>query len=270
MTSADNLLSAPLAQGEASAGTSSEPLLRLRGITRSFEMPDADTLHILTGIDLDVHAGEHVAIVGRSGTGKSTLLNILGLIDQPTSGSYELDGKDTIRLPEAKRANVRGDNFGFVFQNFNLIPGLNTTENVAAPLLYDRGAAFWTRTRRAEELLDAVGLGSKIGGDIHRLSGGEQQRVAIARALARKPRIILADEPTGALDVDTGNTVMNLLEEQCRENNAALIIITHDLAVASRAQTQYRLGEGVLTRLDMERRSHGSLSSLDAREEGIA
>ena len=150
-----------------------------------------------------------------------------------------------------------------LFRSFNLIPGLTTTENVAAPLLYDRGLAFWRRDARAEELLDAVGLADKIGGRIDRLSGGEQQRVAIARALARRPRVILADEPTGALDVDTGTTVMSLLERQCHETGAALIIITHDLAVASRAGSQYRLEHGVLTRIDVGHRERGSLERLE-------
>ena len=241
----------------------STPILSLMGVARTFEVPDADPLHILTGVDLDVRPGEHVAIVGRSGTGKSTLLNILGLIDQPSSGSYSIDGRDTSGLGETRRALLRGETFGFVFQSFNLIPGLTTTENVAAPLLYDRGLAFWRRDARAEELLDAVGLADKIGGHIDRLSGGEQQRVAIARALARRPRVILADEPTGALDVDTGTTVMSLLERQCHETGAALIIITHDLAVASRAGSQYRLEHGVLTRIDVGHRERGSLERLE-------
>ena len=238
------------------------PLLSMRGIARTFHVPDSPPLHILTGIDLDVSAGEHLAIVGRSGTGKSTLLNLLGLIDVPTAGHYEVDGIPTDRLGEARRALLRGRTFSYVFQSFNLIPGLSTTENVAAPLLYDTGKAFWTRMKRAEELLEAVGLGNRIGSSIERLSGGEQQRVAIARALARRPRVILADEPTGALDVDTGALVMDLLERQCHENGAALVIITHDLAVASRAQSAYRLGDGVLTPIEVERREAGSLEQF--------
>ena len=135
----------------------SAPLLRLRGITRTFLVPDAPPLRILTGVDRDVRPGEHVAVVGRSGTGKSTLLNILGLIDVPTSGGYQLNGVDTAGLGESRRAHLRGQTFGFVFQSFNLIAGLTTTENVAAPLLYDHGAAFWRRGSRARELLEAVG-----------------------------------------------------------------------------------------------------------------
>ena len=241
---------------------SPDPLISLRGITRTFTVPDSPPLTILTGLDLDVHPGEHVAIVGRSGTGKSTLLNTLGLIDTPTSGTYHLTGIDTARLSEGRRAHLRGETFGFVFQSFNLISGLTTTENVAAPLLYDHGTAFWRRVSRAKELLDAVGLASKTGLAIGRLSGGEQQRVAIARALARRPRVILADEPTGALDVDTGAAVMDLLEKQCHDTGAALILITHDLAVAGRAHTQYRLEHGVLTPISVTRRQVGSLEEF--------
>ena len=238
------------------------PLLSLRGLTRTFQVPHAPDLHILTGVDLDVEPGEHIAIVGRSGTGKSTLLNILGLIDQPTSGTYTLEDQDATRLSEGRRARLRGAIFGFVFQSFNLIEGLSTTENVAAPLLYDTGRSFWTRTARAAELLDAVGLGDKIDSPIGLLSGGEQQRVAIARAIARQPRVILADEPTGALDVDTGTAVMELLEAQCAQRGAALIIITHDLAVAARASTQYRLDHGVLTPVTVTRHRVGTLEEF--------
>ena len=194
-------------------------LLELREITRTFTVPDSEPLHILTGVNLSVSPGEHVAIVGRSGTGKSTLLNILGLIDKPTSGNYTLSGTDTSRLGESRRAHLRGQTFGFVFQSFTLIPGLSTTENVAAPLLYDTGRAFWTRSARAAELLEAVGLGDKVGSPISRLSGGEQQRVAIARALSRRPSVILADEPTGALDVDTGNSVMTWLTKKAMSSD---------------------------------------------------
>ena len=155
------------------------PLLSLRGLTRTFQVPHAPDLHILTGVDLDVEPGEHIAIVGRSGTGKSTLLNILGLIDQPTSGTYTLEDQDATRLSEGRRARLRGATFGFVFQSFNLIEGLSTTENVAAPLLYDTGRSFWTRTARAGELLDAVGLGDKVDSPIGLLSGGEDRKSVV-------------------------------------------------------------------------------------------
>lgn len=225
-------------------------LIELESIARSFIVDDAE-LKILTDINLRVEAGQHVAIVGRSGTGKSTLLNIIGMLDTPSSGEYRFNGSSVNRLGEAARAKVRGRGFGFIFQSFNLINGLTTTENVYTPLLYANGSQFWTRNTRAKQLLEAVGLESKIDQSIERLSGGEQQRVAIARALSRRPRVILADEPTGALDVHTAASVMDLLEKQCHESGAALIVITHDLAVAARAQMAYQLADGCLHPIDI-------------------
>ena len=225
-------------------------LIELESIARSWIVDDAE-LKILTDINLRVEAGQHVAIVGRSGTGKSTLLNIIGMLDTPSSGEYRFNGASVNRLGEAARAKVRGRGFGFIFQSFNLINGLTTTENVYTPLLYASGSQFWTRNTRAKQLLKAVGLESKIDQSIERLSGGEQQRVAIARALSRRPQVILADEPTGALDVHTAASVMDLLEKQCHESGAALIVITHDLAVAARAQMAYQLADGCLHPIDI-------------------
>jgi len=225
-------------------------LIELESIARSFIVDDAE-LKILTDINLRVEAGQHVAIVGRSGTGKSTLLNIIGMLDTPSSGEYRFNGSSVNRLGEAARAKVRGRGFGFIFQSFNLINGLTTTENVYTPLLYASGSQFWTRNTRAKQLLEAVGLESKIDQSIERLSGGEQQRVAIARALSRRPQVILADEPPGALDVHTAASVMDLLEKQCHESGAALIVITHDLAVAARAQMAYQLADGCLHPIDI-------------------
>ena len=225
-------------------------LIELESIARSFIVDDAE-LKILTDINLRVEAGQHIAIVGRSGTGKSTLLNIIGMLDTPSSGEYRFNGASVNRLGEAARAKVRGGGFGFIFQSFNLINGLTTTENVYTPLLYASGSQFWTRKTRAKQLLKAVGLESKIDQSIERLSGGEQQRVAIARALSRRPQVILADEPTGALDVHTAASVMDLLEKQCHQSGAALIVITHDLAVAARAQMAYQLADGCLHPIDI-------------------
>jgi putative ABC transport system ATP-binding protein len=231
-------------------------LLELTDVTRSVRLPDDSMLHILTGVTLSVDAGEHVSVVGRSGTGKSTLLNILGLLDSPTSGEYVLDGTPIGRLSSRSRARRRGDDFGFVFQQFNLLPGRTALENVAAPLMYARGRAFWNRSRLAAEMLERVGLGRRLDTMPEKLSGGEQQRVAIARALVRRPRVILADEPTGALDVDTGGEVMSLLDDIASDTGAALIAITHDLAVAARAQRHYRLADGVLVPLVLNAPGH--------------
>ena len=224
-------------------------LIEMSGISREVRLPDESVLPILTGVDLSVAPGEHVSIVGRSGSGKSTLLNLLGLLDTPTSGTYVLDGEPTAALRARRRSRLRGEVFGFVFQQFNLLPRRTAAENVAAPLLYARGREYLTRRRTAREKLDRVGLGARADQVPERLSGGEQQRVAIARALVRSPRVVLADEPTGALDVETGVQVMALLARATAENGAALVTITHDLSVAALASRQYRLEGGRLSPL---------------------
>ncbi len=221
-------------------------LLHLDGVGRRVTLPDGSPLEILTGVDLAVEEGEHVAVVGRSGSGKSTLLNILGLLDTPTSGVYGVDGTDAGALPARRRGRMRGATFGFVFQQFNLLPRRSATENVATPLLYAGGREFWGRDRLARAALERVGLGHRADALPERLSGGEQQRVAIARALVRSPRVLLADEPTGSLDVDTGAAVMGLLEEVTTAAGSTLVTITHDLSVAARAQRQFRLDHGRL------------------------
>lgn len=220
--------------------------LELQGITKDVVLPDGSDLHILRGVDLQVEAGQRVTIVGRSGTGKSTLLNTIGLLDKPTSGTYSLGGQDAVNLSEASRARLRGDKFGFVFQQFNIFAARTALENVEVPLLYASGMQFWRRRELAAAMLERVGLGNRLDSYPSQMSGGEQQRIAIARALVREPSVILADEPTGALDPETGAMVMNLLEEVVSEHNAALITITHDMGVASRADTVYELYDGVL------------------------
>ena len=221
-------------------------LVCLRDVTRTVTLPDGEDLHILRGVNLDVAEGEHVSIVGRSGTGKSTMLNIIGLLDAPTSGTYELDGVDTTRLGEGRRARMRGEDFGFVFQQFNIFSARTAAENVEVPLLYAPGPQLLRRRSIALDMLGRVGLADRADSYPGEMSGGEQQRIAIARALVRRPRVILADEPTGALDPDTGSVVMSLLEEIARESNSALIVITHDMAVAARAQRAYELYDGTL------------------------
>lgn len=221
-------------------------LLELSGITRSVVLPDGSPLHILKGVDLEVEAGQRVTIVGRSGTGKSTLLNTIGMLDKPTSGTYMLNGQDAVNLSEGRRSRLRGEQFGFVFQQFNIFNARTALENVEVPLLYASGSKFWRRKELASAILDRVGLGDRLDSYPSQMSGGEQQRIAIARALVRQPSIILADEPTGALDPNTAELIMSLLEEVVAEHNAALITITHDMGVASRADTVYELYDGVL------------------------
>jgi putative ABC transport system ATP-binding protein len=215
-------------------------ILRLDSVTRTVELPDGAALDILRGVDLEVSVGDHVSIVGRSGSGKTTLLNLLGLLDKPTSGSIFFDG-----TPTATR--TRGRHVGFIFQQFNLLAGRTALENVVTPLLYASGKQFWRREKIALAMLDRVGLAHRAASMPATLSGGEQQRVAIARALVRGPRLILADEPTGALDIETGAIVMELLDDVAEQSGAALITITHDINVAALARRHYRLDRGVLT-----------------------
>ncbi|TQL48377.1 putative ABC transport system ATP-binding protein [Homoserinimonas aerilata] len=228
-------------------------LLRLEAVTRSVELPDAPPLEILKGVDLEVAVGDHVSVVGRSGSGKTTLLNLLGLLDTPTSGQIVFDERPVSQLGSRARDRARGSDIGFIFQQFNLLPGRTALENVMTPLLYATGRQFWRRRQLAGEMLERVGLGERMLSMPEKLSGGEQQRVAIARALVRGPRLILADEPTGALDIDTGASIMALVDEVAEQSGAALITITHDANVAALARRHYRLDKGVLTAVDVTR-----------------
>lgn len=221
-------------------------LLRLEGVAKHVPLSDGGDLRILTDVDLEVQPGDRVSVVGRSGSGKSTLLNILGLLDEPSHGRLWFEDQPLERLPSRTRDLVRGREVGFVFQQFNLLPGRTVLENVTMPLLYARGAQFWRRNRIAADLLDRVGLSHRLQAKPDQLSGGEQQRVAIARALVRSPRLILADEPTGALDLETGAAVMRLLYEVAASTDAALITITHDTGVAALADRHLRLEQGTL------------------------
>jgi len=221
-------------------------LLRLTEVTRTVRLPDDSELHILTGVDLTVSSGDHVGIIGRSGTGKSTLLNLLGLLDRPTTGELRWGGVEVRDLSAREAARIRGRDVGFVFQQFNLLPGRTALENVAAPLMYAPGRTFWNRREIASTMLESVGLSARMDSMPESLSGGEQQRVAIARALVRGPKIVLADEPTGALDLETGEQVMALLDGVTHETGAALITITHDPNVAGMARQRFRLDGGKL------------------------
>jgi putative ABC transport system ATP-binding protein len=222
-------------------------LLHLEGVTRTVQLVDAPPLTILSGVDLELAVGDRVSIVGRSGSGKSTLLNLLGLLDNPTTGLMLFDDRPVQSFSSGERDRLRGRDVGFIFQQFNLLQGRTALENVMTPLLYATGRTFWKRAAIATEMLERVGLGSRLSAMPDKLSGGEQQRVAIARSLVRGPRLILADEPTGALDLETGASVIDLLDDVATESGAALVTITHDPAIAARAKLHLRLDRGVLT-----------------------
>ncbi|MGL4340697.1 MAG: ABC transporter ATP-binding protein [Rhodoglobus sp.] len=235
-------------------------LLKLNDVTKSVDLPDAPPLHILRGITLEVSVGDHLSIVGRSGSGKSTLLNLLGLLDNPSTGEVRFDNRLIAKMSAAERDRARGHNVGFIFQQFNLLDGRTALENVMTPLLYAQGKQFWNRKQIALDMLGRVGLEHRVESMPSTMSGGEQQRVAIARALVRGPRLILADEPTGALDIETGSTVMALLDEVAQESGAALVTITHDATVAQLARSHYRLDAGMLWPVAI--RPQGALESV--------
>ena len=218
----------------------SRPLLELRGVHRTY--PGAVPVHALVDVDVSVDAGEFVALVGPSGSGKSTLLGLLGLLDRPTSGSIMLGDHDVSRARDGRRTRVRGDTIGFVFQQFHLIPHLTAVGNVETALLY-RHLGRRQRRRQALEALDRVGLADRSDHRPVELSGGEQQRVAVARALVTGPKIILADEPTGALDTANAELVMQLLDS-LPDQERAVVMVTHDLALAARAQRQVKMRDG--------------------------
>ncbi len=203
-----------------------------------------DSLHILADVSFSVNPGETVAVVGSSGSGKSTLLGLLAGLDVPSTGSVRVDGEDLFALDEDGRAALRGRCMGFVFQSFQLLPGLTALENVMLPLEL---AGLADAAARARAHLASVGLADRLGHRPDQLSGGEQQRVALARAFAVSPRILLADEPTGNLDAGTGGQIIDLMFELNRRQGASLVIVTHDPALAARCGRQLRLEAGRLT-----------------------
>ena len=193
-------------------------------------------------ISMKIDRGEFVAIVGQSGSGKSTCMNIIGCLDVPTAGTYKLNGRDVGRMSRDELAEIRNELLGFIFQQYNLLPKLSLMENVEVPLVY-AGVPRGERHRRAAATLERVGLGDKLRNKPNQLSGGQQQRVSIARALAGRPAVILADEPTGALDSHTGREVLRMLQELHRQGNT-VVLITHDNSIAVQAQRIIRLEDG--------------------------
>ncbi|MBS1384516.1 MULTISPECIES: ABC transporter ATP-binding protein [Oscillospiraceae] len=216
-------------------------LIELRDVYKIYQMGDT-AVHALDGVTLTVDRGEFVAIVGQSGSGKSTAMNIIGCLDVPTSGTYHLGGVDVSTMDDDQQAEIRNRMLGFIFQQYNLIPKLNVLENVELPLLY-AGLPASERKERARSALERVGLGDKCKNLPAQLSGGQQQRVSIARALAGNPSVILADEPTGALDSRTGRDVLNFLQKLNAEGDT-VVLITHDNSIAVRAKRIVRLQDG--------------------------
>ena len=226
-------------QREAPART----IIRMRDIIKRFYIGTPNELQILNGISLDVREGEFLSIVGESGSGKSTLMNIIGALDRPTEGTYELDG---VRVDEAKDdqlSKIRNGKIGFVFQTFNLIPRTSALKNVELPMLY-AGVPAGKRTKRAKELLEMVEMTERMNHMPNELSGGQKQRVAIARAMANDPAIILADEPTGALDSRTGRLVMDLFHDLHDKHGKTIVLITHNYKLATETDRIVTISDG--------------------------
>ena len=219
-------------------------LIDLQNINKSYRNGDQE-LQVLKDINLEVQEGEFLAIMGPSGSGKSTLMNIIGMLDRPSSGTYHLDGTEVARLGEKKAAKIRNKQIGFVFQQFFLLSKLNALQNVELPLIY-AGVAQAKRKKLAEQYLEKVELETRMHHLPSELSGGQKQRVAIARALVNRPSIILADEPTGALDTKTGEQIMELLTELNKEGKT-IIMVTHESEIAAYAKRQIVIRDGVIS-----------------------
>ncbi len=222
-----------------------DSMIHMRGIIKRFYIGQPNELEILHGIDLDVAEGEFLSIVGASGSGKSTLMNLIGALDRPTSGTYILDGQDVGQADDLALSAIRCNKVGFVFQNFNLIPRTNALKNVELPMMY-AGLSQRQRTERAMALLDMVEMTDRMYHQPNELSGGQKQRVAIARAMANDPAIVLADEPTGALDSKTGRLVMDIFHRLNREQGKTVILITHNRELAKETGRIVTMRDGML------------------------
>ncbi|HEX3729578.1 MAG TPA: ABC transporter ATP-binding protein [Opitutaceae bacterium] len=218
-------------------------VIAIEGVTKLYRM-GSETIHALRGISLEIHRNEYLAVMGPSGSGKSTLMNMLGCLDTPTAGRYEFTGKNVAAMTDDELAGIRNREIGFVFQTFNLLPRADALRNVELPLVYG-GVSPEDRRERARQALENVGLGDRLHHRPNELSGGQRQRVAIARALANRPAIILADEPTGNLDSQTGVEIMALFEELYAQGNT-LIVVTHEEDIARHARRIVRLRDGLI------------------------
>ena len=222
----------------------SDAVIRVSELQRSYVM-GTEVVHALRGVSLEIRRNEYVAIMGPSGSGKSTLMNLLGCLDTPSAGEYWLNGQEVSRMTDDALARVRNKEIGFVFQTFNLLPRASALQNVELPLVY-AGLAARERRRRAEEALERVGLGDRMGHRPNELSGGQRQRVAIARALIGEPAILMADEPTGNLDSQAGAAVLETFDE-LHVAGHTIVLVTHDPTVAARAQRIIHIADGRVT-----------------------
>ena len=218
-------------------------VVKMENICKYYPM-GKDTLHVLKNVDLEVHENEYIAIMGPSGSGKSTLMNLIGCLDVPTSGTYFLGDRDIAKCSDNELADIRNRQIGFVFQNFNLLPKMTAVDNVALPLMF-RGVKKTERREKAKKALDIVGLSERATFTPDQLSGGQRQRVAIARAIVGEPTLLLADEPTGALDSRSGEQVMDIFKK-LHEEGATILMITHDEKIAHHAEKMYTIFDGVL------------------------
>lgn len=228
-------------------------MIELQGIIKRFYIGQPNELEILHGIDLKVNRGEFVSIVGSSGSGKTTMMNIIGILDRPTEGEYMLDGVDVVHAKDRDLSMIRNKKIGFVFQTYNLISRTSALKNVELPMLY-AGIGKKERTERAKELLNMVGMGERMTHTPDELSGGQKQRVAIARAMANNPSIILADEPTGALDSKTGRMIMDIFHRLNEEQGKTIVLITHSQELAEETTRIVTLKDGMIIG---ERRGNG-------------
>lgn len=218
-------------------------MIEVKNLEKKYFIDTPNELLVLDNINLTIKDGEFVALVGASGSGKSTFMNIIGALDRPTSGEYSIDGLPVQSMSQDELSDIRGKKIGFVFQTFNLMGRSNALKNVELPMLYS-GVNAKERLRRAKELLELVGMGNRMNHMPNELSGGQKQRVAIARALVNDPSIILADEPTGALDSKTGNMVMDIFKKIHKEKNKTILLITHSMEVAQMAQRIITIKDG--------------------------
>jgi len=237
-------------------------IIRTRELTKDLSM-GSHTVHALRGVDMDIYAGEMVAIVGPSGSGKSTLLGLIGGLDTPTKGTVAIDGVDITRMNEDQLTEIRNAKIGFIFQFFNLIPTLTALENVALPIQFAHKRQF-DPDKRAKELLTLLGMADRMRHRPSELSGGQQQRVAIARALANNPPLLLADEPTGNLDTESGEMVLDALQQIRHEAGTTVVLVTHDPALAARTDRVFHLVDGQLVAANANANAAPTLVAAEA------